>query len=261
MKTLPAMVRVLIVMTGLALSAHAYPFVTCKSTYVTNGWFDYELTVHNDIFFYMIDSLGFATLSGTNALTVGPMPAGWTNGIWTNELVWSYWSYPGTPLVPLPRPQVVHMSFQSPYTSFRTDTQGQSYVTFSGQYRDFICSPYLSVNLVGFLRLSGLLVPCPETEADGSPPTRTAICELVPDIKITGFLVESNCIQGIHFSWDSTFTMGVEASWDGIAWSNVAWVVGDQGANTWRSSRPLEQIGKYFRLLLYSRTKYPEMVH
>jgi hypothetical protein len=83
---------------------------------------------------------------------------------------------------------------------------------------------------------------------------------MIPDIALTDFLTISNQTRGVHFSWDSPFTMQVEASRDMSGWSNVAYVIGDAGANTWTSGIPLDQIGDYFRLRLYSMQKHPELV-
>jgi hypothetical protein len=237
------------------LECHAYPFVTCKTTCVTNGWFEYELTLHDDPFCELVDWLALETTQVTNALAVGPIPSGWTNEVSANSVSWSY---PGIPFVPMSRPQVVHLSIQSPYTSFRWDPSALT-VMFSGVFHDYVSSPVLSMNFVGFLRLAGL-VPCPASEADGSPPTTTAVFESAPDINLTGFVTVSNQLRGVQFAWDNTFTMQVQTSRNLTSWSNVAYVVGDSGMNTWTSSIPLDQIGNYFRLRLYSIQKHPEMV-
>jgi len=169
------------------------------------------------------------------------------------------WTLLGPPEEPISRPHVVQLRLQSPYTSFRRDPCALT-VGFTGLFRDYKSSPYSSVNMGGFFRLAGL-VPCPDSEADGSPPTVTATYESFPDIRLAAFVTLSNQLQGITFAWDSTFTMQVETSQDLTSWSNVTYVVGNPGTNTWTSSIPLDRIGRYFRLRLYSLEKHPEMVN
>jgi hypothetical protein len=117
-----------------------------------------------------------------------------------------------------------------------------------------------SVNIVGYERFDGL-VPCAESEADGSPSAFTESLAVVQDIALTGFLTIGNELRGLSFTWNSAFTMGVQASWDMASWSNAACVIGDAGANTWTSSVPLDQVGKFFRLRLDRSYKCPEMVY
>jgi len=258
MKTLGR--SLLLAIMAFGLDCHAYPFVTVKTTCGTNGWFEYELAVHNDPFWNQVDSMGLAALQVTNVQDVGAIPSGWINAVSTNAIVWSY---SGTLTDPVARPQVIHMSFQSPHTAFRRAPNAlcvmfSAYPQMDIYPRENGVAP--SVNIVGYRYAEGL-VPCAQSEADGSPPAMTTTWDIVPDIRMTDFLAVSNQLQGVNFTWNSTFTMGVDASWDMTSWSNVACVIGDAGTNTWTSSVPLDQVGKYFRLRLYSSDKHPEMVY
>ena len=247
-------------LTGLAWNVGAYPFVTCTSTYTSNGWFEYRLTLHEDPFFRQVELIGLDIALPTNAIAVGDLPAGWSMDTNANAVSWQLTipPPPDYPEEPLPRPLTAVLKVQSPYTSFRTSEKGLI-VPFMASINDFAFTRFKSINLVGLFKLNGL-VPCPPEQSDGSPPTLTTIGEAVPDIELRGFITISNSAYGISYAWDGPATMIVQSSYDGTTWTNIAYTLGNEGMNTWTSAVPLTSVGTLFRLRLYSTQQHPELV-
>jgi hypothetical protein len=247
---------VLLFLLALAGECSGYPFLTCTSRYVTNGWFEYDLTVHNDPFWSEIQSVGVSLVTVSNVVAFGDVPAGWTNSLGGRYVDWWSLHAPGGP--PMSRPQTVTLAVQSPYSAWRRAHWGVQ-LHFTGTPGDFIYTRFGSGNIGGYANVDGV-VPCPAEEADGSAPVFTKTVHIIQDISIDRLLVISNALRGVAFSWDSPSTVILQASHNAINWTNVTYILGDPGCTTWTSSVPLDSLGKCFRLRLHSSEHHPELV-
>lgn len=246
------LISLAIVRTGLSGANYSQPFVSCQSTYLGSGWFQYEVTIHNDPFFQALESPSFTPRYFTNFLALGSTPANWGSATNATSISWSY-----TTNSAVPRPYNVTFLAQSTNTTFK---EGELLFAFSVYPQTpFVSSPVFPVNIAGVVDVSGL-VPCAPGDEDGSPSSLYSSMGLTPDIKIDDFLVVSNRLTGLLFSWDYESTMIILASDDFQSWTNVSYALGYTGQTTWTSSVPLDVYGKYFRINLFATEHRPELI-
>lgn len=217
-------------------------FVELESTYLGDGWFQYRLKMYRDLFFDEQVLAGGGTGSFTNRTEIGPVPEGWEFGFTDpHSVFWGNTNY--FVLEPLPSEKV--LLARSSNTTFRLDSH--FYVTYSLWPSSWMHSPYLSGNIVGYVRLP-CLVPCPADKADGSPTNYLTSFEMFPDVQISGISPYT-----ISYDWDADCTVLIQSTTNIMAsWTNVAYAYGCKGTATWTSSVPLFTYGSSFRVGLVS---------
>ena len=231
------------------LHCSANTFATCTSSYLSNGWFRYDLTLCDDPFFTEVSNLGLS-VPVSNPAAIGPVPLGWTNFVASRGTSWHSMSTSA-----ISRPQTVSLYLQSPFASYRSES---GTVSFVASVNDLI-SPYTSANMAGYGPVA-CLIPCPPGETNGAPPEINCKFEIVPDVHIQQFLFLTNRLHGLSFSWCHNSTMQLQSSSNLINWTNTTYILGYPDTTTWTSSVPMDTLGKYFRLLLISNKHHPELI-
>lgn len=248
------------ILRGLCIGASVLIFISwargadsfaLRSRYLGGGRFLYELQVCDNPWIKQYDGMAFDAF--TNAIAVFPVP-GWTN---TQErALWTYSEKTNDVPVPLPYPQTLFFEAHSSNIAYRL---GSTYVVFIFSHQDQLVSKAIPVNFAGFAHLNAL-VPCVPAEADGAPDTYFSEFSLHEDITIKSLVMVSNRVQGLSFAFPLESTVVVQGSSNSLAWTNIAYALGNPGITTWTSSVPIEAFGPFYRILLYSTMHRPEMV-
>ncbi len=243
MKTLNGYWRVLLLSVCLLAgrSSLAITFETVNSTYLGNGWFQYDVKVFYDPFFLEADMTDFG-IEMTNGVDVdyGADPTNWASEP-TNH---AFWTYTGS--YPQSRPNEQVFLMHSSATNYMLGTNAVSpYSMFTSE---IFPAGVVSENMVGYAIVSCLL-PCPPEMADGSPTNHLETIVLIPDMVIEKLLLGPS-IYGLLFNWGSDSTDLLQASPDMVHWTNVTYIFGTNGDTLWTTNQHLLDNGQYFRLLL-----------
>ncbi|HRI15259.1 MAG TPA: hypothetical protein PLX89_19880 [Verrucomicrobiota bacterium] len=102
---------------------------------------------------------------------------------------------------------------------------------------------------VGYAKLMGI-IPCSESEADGTPPEYVASLSASFDLKMERVLFSDNEPIGIQFRAAPGLRVSIEASDDLKEWVTVGTQISVEGLNTWKPSYPLSGVGHFFRIAL-----------
>lgn len=237
------------VFVAFAGSRISNPHLTVDSTYLGEGWFQYDVTWNNDGF-YAAETMPSVGVSFTNRLTYGTTPNDWTAELGSNtwNAVWAY-----TNLLAVQKPYTARFLARSSNTSYMTSTQGITVLGHLATYPNLVSSSNeaLGVNIAYYTRMS-VLVPCRPDQADDSPTTLRSYREIVPKVVIDDFVMASNRIHGLVFAWGWPCIVRVEACDDiaGTNWTHVTNIVTYEASTTWTSSVPLDVYGKFYRLLI-----------
>jgi hypothetical protein len=236
------------VLIGLFLAAgvaRATTFLTLQSTYLGNGWFQYQMNVMDDPFFLEADITG-VYLNFTNQID---QVAGTNDWDYQGSDGWEFTNgYPA-------RPYSETFLVQSSYTSYRlgsaTNMDGAVVllsVELSGLYPG-IADGVSSQNIVGYANLP-CLVPCPPEAADGSPTNFVFNLKLVPDVEINQLIQTNGEIYGVDFDWSSSATFLLQGRPNLSTWTNIAYLWSDPPETVWTTNSPLNSDGQFFRIEL-----------
>lgn len=225
-------------------TARATTFLTLQSTYLGEGWFQYQMVVMNDPFFSEADVAMYINITNQIDQVDG------TNG-------WSYqgsdgWEFTnGYPA----RPYSEIFLVQSSETSYRLGS-GPNFagatVTFSLFLTDLfpgIADGTVSENIVGYANVP-CLIPCSPEEADGSPTNFSYNLKLVPDVQLNQLILTNGNVYGVDFNWSSQATFLLQGSPDLNSWTNVAYLWSDPPETAWTTNTPLNPYGQFFRIEL-----------
>lgn len=243
-------------MLGIALigtDIFAGDAISAQSTYLGDGWFRYDVTLHYDPFFKTATLEGIA-VDFTNLVAIGEDPSYWSNGFDQGEAGWAYSN--NAPIQS--RPYSVSFTARSTNTTFKSKPlallSGGSLVP-----QDHLVSSYLAENMVYISRLTAL-VPCPPPEADGSSTSLYDSIEMVEDVRIDRVYMVSNEPFGLVFSWPTSCTVQIQAGTNFSAWTSVTNVLGYAPSTTWTSPVPLDMYGDYFRIRLLATEHRPDLL-
>jgi len=236
------------------LTARATTFLQFQSTYLGDGWFQYQMSVLDDPYFSEAD------ITGLTVYFPGEIGSSTTSTNWSETdsedagSTWSFtnstWSFTnGYPV----RPYQETFLVQSSDTTYKlgTNIPNSAVVILSLFPVDFnpMGNDGLSQNIVGYATLP-CLVPCSPDEADNSPTNFVFILKLLPDVGINQLIQTNGNIYGIDFTWgyDSTFVL--QASADLNNWTNVAYIWSYPPETIWTTNTPLNNFGNFFRISL-----------
>lgn len=234
-----------------------------KSTYLGNGLFKYEMTVHPDPFLTrQLNSL--AVLSFTNFIEVVEHSSNWGFASSTNSFSLEYPEGPD-----LERPYNTYCIVRSSNTHYRTVSVSDRKAYVLGSLwltHDFFGQPYfndtntVSSDNIVMAHPVEAIIPCSENEADGSPASCEWSLEIAPDVLVDNVIIMNGEPQGLSFSWNTNCTVLVQASTNLSEWVDVEYALGSPPSTNWISTEPLDNYGTYFRLLLMAAGHYPELL-
>lgn len=226
----------------------ATTFLQFQSTYLGNGWFQYQMSVDNDPFFTEADitSLVIQFPGETGQSSTDP---NWVNS--ASDSTSSTWSFAnGYPA----RPYTETFLIQSAQTSYKLGTNvfGGAIVLLSLDPADF--SPLLSAgvfsqNIVGYAQMP-CLVPCAPEEADGSPTNFAFTLKLLPDVSIDHLIQTNGNIYGVDFFWAYQSTFLLQGTTDMNSWTNIAYIWSWPPETQWITNQALNTYGNFFRVSL-----------
>lgn len=236
--------------TGRLLAGEAF---SARSTYLGNGWFQYDVTLHKDPYFKSA-SIGEVTVLFTNSTAFGEDPLNWSNA---HDQGYADWKY-STNAPAQTRPYSLSFLAQSTNTAFRSNPQG---LILAGDLipQDYLVSSYLAGEIVYFARLN-VLVPCPPEDADGSATSIYASAEMISDVRIDSVYMIANEPYGLTFSWPTSCTVQIQAGTNFSSWAPITNVLGNSPSTTWTSPAPLETYGDHFRIRLLATEHRPDLL-
>jgi hypothetical protein len=220
--------------------ASAVTFETVESSYLGDGWFQYDVKVFYDPFFLQADLTQFA-INITNGVDIeqGAIP---TN--WTASANYPSWSYTGSNAQSRPNEQIFLM--HSSATNYMLGTNANSVLSLVTS--EIYPAGVVSGNIVGYVTIPCLL-PCPPELADHAPTNHLETIVFVPDMVIEKLLLGPS-VYGLQFNWGSDSTDLLQASSDMSHWTNVTYIWGTNGDTLWTTNQHLLDHGQFFRLLL-----------
>jgi hypothetical protein len=231
------------------LTARATTFLTLQSTYLGNGWFQYQMSVRDDPFFIEADMYDLL-FNFTNQIEQSTDSTNWVCTPSDGSI--SNWSFSGLPVA---RPNEQTFFVQSSKTSYRlgagTNFDGAT-GAFSLEMNDFYpgsASGVWGQNIVGYAEMP-CLVPCDPDQSDGSPTNYIYNLKLVPDITINSLIQTNGNISGVDFSWASQSTFVFQGSMDLLNWTNIAYLWSTPPDTTWTTNVALNAYGQFFRVAL-----------
>jgi hypothetical protein len=228
-------------------TAGATTFLQLQSTYLGDGWFQYQMNVLNDPFFAEADVVGFG-VNFTNQIEPGTLPAGWVVAQGGGANWETTDSYPS-------RPYELTFLVRSSETSYRlgvaTNWDG-AFVLFSLVLTEVypgVGSGIISGNIVGYA-LMPCLVPCSPEEADGSPTNFVYDLKLLPDVTLNQLIQTNGQIYGVDFTWDAESTFVLQGTTDLNNWTNIAYIWSYPPETVWTTNAALNAYGQFFRVAL-----------
>ncbi|HEX4350358.1 MAG TPA: hypothetical protein VH251_08215 [Verrucomicrobiae bacterium] len=236
---------VLLTVLGFGLMrARATTFLQFQSTYLGDGWFQYQMNVLDDPFFTSVD-VG-AVMIFTNQINQSTTSTNWINS--ASDASTSTWSSTGD----WPeRPYQETFLIRSSETSYRLGTNFDGAIAILSLDLAELNPAYVtgvySQNIVGYAWMS-CLVPCTPDEADNSPTNYTFLLKLLPDVGINQLIQTNGSIYGLDFTWDYESTFLLQGSADMNNWTNVAYVWSYPPETTWTTNTPLNSFGNFFRI-------------
>jgi len=230
------------------MTIRATTFLQFQSTYLGDGWFQYQMSVFNDPFFTEADitdlAVNFAGEIGSSTTSTNWSETDSADAVST----WSFTNgYPA-------RPYQETFLIQSSDTSFRLATNFDDAITtfslfLTGFTPAFGGGGVYSENVVGYAWMP-CLVPCTPDEADGSPTNYIFVLKIVPDVAINQLIQTNGNIYGMDFTWDYASTFLLQGSTDLNNWTNVAYVWSYPPETIWTTNTPLNNFGNFFRISL-----------
>jgi hypothetical protein len=225
--------------------AGATTFLTLESTYLGDGWFQYQMNVLDDPFFSSAwisqIALGFTNQIDSSTTSTDMYNDSWTNG-------YSSWSLTNN-FFPT-RPYSETFLLRSSETSYRlglaTNYAGGAVIlniTESGY------APEPGASLLGLAQIA-CLQPCSPEDADGSPTNYIFALKLLPDIVINRLIQTNGQIYGVDFTWDSQSTFVLQGTADYYNWTNIAHLWSYPPETVWTTNVPLNDYGPFYRVAL-----------
>jgi len=238
--------RGLLVLLGLGLgTVRATTFLELQSTYLGNGWFQYQMSVFDDPFFSEAD-ITQLQITFTNQIDHSSGAPDWVNSAWGDN--YSSWSFnPGYPARPYEETFLIRSS-QTNYKLAATNPR-RATVLFSLYCTALNPMAGTSQNIVGFARMP-CLIPCPPEEADGSPTNFVYVLKLLPDVAINSLIQSNGEIHGVDFSWDYDSTFLLQGTSDFNNWTNIAYIWSQSPETVWTTNLSLSDYGQFFRVAL-----------
>jgi len=225
--------------------AKATTFLTLQSTYLGDGWFQYQMNVMNDPFFAEADITGLG-INFTNQIDQTDGTAGWSyQG--TND--WEFTN--GYPVRPYSETFLIRSSATSYRLGLATNVDG-AIVLMSLVLTEMypgMAEGVISENIVGYAMMP-CLVPCDAADADGSPTNFTYVLKLLPDVAINQLIQTNGNIYGMDFTWDSDSTFLLQGSTDLNNWTNAAYIWSYPPETVWTTNTSLNDYGQFFRVEL-----------
>jgi hypothetical protein len=222
-------------------------FLQFNSSYLGDGWFQYQMQVMDDPFFTEADIEGL-TLNFTNQIDESTSSQNWVNS--SSDDAESIWSFSQS--IP-PRPYEETFLVRSAETSYRLGTNMEFYgavVVFSldlAEVNPFTYGGVFSQNVVGYANMP-CLVPCAPEQADGSPTNFSYALKLLPDVSIQQLIQSNGVVDGVDFVWDYASTFVLQATTDLTTWTNVAYIWSYPPETLWTTNTPLNNFGQFFRI-------------
>ena len=232
-------------------AANATTFLQLQSTYLGDGWFQYQMSVLNDPFFTEADVTGLQ-INFTNQIDQSNGAQGWGNIDFDSSYSVSSWAFTnGYPA----RPYTETFLVRSSETSYRLSSGANfdgAVVLLSlilAEVYPGVGSGVFSANIVGYAMMP-CLVPCSPEEADGSPTNFVYTLKLLPDVNINQLVQTNGQIYGVDFTWDSASTFVLQGTADMNTWTNIAYVWSYPPETVWTTNTPLNAYGQFFRVAL-----------
>jgi len=229
---------------ALPLPLAARNQLALETTYLGDGWFRYRLTTVDDPFFAFFE-LGSLILSFENRVEYGPTPDDW-------EIAptGTAWNIIGTaPPGSQPRPYERTFLARSSFRHFKQQVSTVIAMSFGtvGGYHGHVTS----MNIVGFVTVNAL-VPCPESEADGSATNLLSKVTIInlPDVEILSLVRNAGATYGVTFSYGEASTLRLDGTADFHSWNKIAYLYCGAGVTTWTTNQPLDGFGPFYRLAL-----------
>jgi hypothetical protein len=229
---------------SLMESSEATTFLTLQSTYLGGGWFQYQMNVMNDPFFYAVDIQDFG-VAVTNQLDQSTTSTNYS--FEETNLYNADWTLTNWP--PPQRPYTETFLLRSAETSWRLATNGPAWdgAIIEGSLGWNSISPFQGAV---FYSIMPCLVPCADADADGSPTNYVYTLELVPDITINALLQTNGNFYGLDFTWDYDSTFLLQGSTDLNTWTNISYVWSYPPETIWTTNTLLNAYGQFFRIEL-----------
>lgn len=224
----------------------ATTFLTLQSTYLGDGWFQYQMNVLNDPFFTSAWITGIE-LNFTNQIDSSTTSTNIYNDSWTNG--YSSWTWTNNNINPV-RPYTETFLLRSSETSYRLGPAtnyagglvGLSIVESS-------YGPDPGQGFGGFAQVA-CLRPCPPEEADGSPTNYTFGLKLLPDIIINQLIQTNGEVYGVDFTWPGQSTFVLQGTADLNNWTNITYLWSYSPETVWTTNVPLNTYGPFYRVVL-----------
>jgi hypothetical protein len=231
-------------------TVRATTFLEWQSTYLGNGWFQYQMTVMNDPFFTEAD-ITWVGINFTNQIDQSGDSTNWSYA-GRNE-PFSGWSFTnGIPARPYTETFLVRSSETSYRLASGTNNADGALILMSlnlaGYYPGASNAVY-SQNIVGYGELP-CLVPCRPEDADGSPTNFVYDLKLVPDIQINQLVQGIGGVDGVDFTWDAASTLLLQGTADFQHWTNISYIWSTPPETVWTNNTLLSNYGQYYRLEL-----------
>jgi len=224
-------------------------FLRLESAYLGDGWFEYRLTLAEDPY-YESAGIGAVSIPFAGRSQYGANPADWiSDGATAGVANWSFGAQQSQG-----RPYQRTFLARSSHTTFKTVDQAVK-ITFVATPQSALQSGQVTP-VSGLLRLRGV-IPCPPAEADGSAATQTASTTLREDLRLTSLVMENGVPKSLSYEWSYDSTVMLEASFDLKNWTQVATILGEAGTTTWIATVPLENAGRFYRLVLIANEGSP----
>jgi hypothetical protein len=230
-------------------TAQATTFLEWQSTYLGDGWFQYQMSVMNDPFFTEAD-ITWAGINFTNQIDQSGDSTNWSY-VGRSE-PFSGWSFTnGMPARPCTETFLVRSSETSYRLASGTNADG-ALVAMSLSLAEVypgMGSGVFSQNIVGYANLP-CLVPCRPEDADGSPTNSVFDLKLVPDVNINRLVQEDGVVDGVDFTYDYPSTFLLQGTLDFNHWTNIAYIWSYPPETVWTTNRSLGDYGQFFRVAI-----------
>jgi hypothetical protein len=232
-------------------TAEATTFLRLQSTFLGDGWFQYQMSVMNDPFFTEAD-ITWAGINFTNEIDQIEDSTNWIYA-GRNEPYSSWLFTNGIPA----RPYTETFLIRSSETSYRLagGTNGQGALILMSLYPAGIypgmASGVFSQNIVGYAN-TPCLIPCRPEDADGSPTNFVYDLKLLPDIEINHLVQGPSGFDGVDFTWGFKSTFLLQGTMDYNRWTNIAYLWSSPPETVWSTNQSLGDYGQFFRMELVS---------
>ncbi|MGA3163080.1 MAG: hypothetical protein ABSD77_02620 [Verrucomicrobiota bacterium] len=226
-------------------TVNATTFLRLQSTYLGDGWFQYEMDVLNDPFFSEADITDLR-ITSSNEIDHSTDSTNWVNYNWDNSS--SYWHFNSSyPTRPYEETFLVRSSETSYKLGVFTNLQGA--IFFLSLYGSDFAPTNFSKNIVGYAWVP-CLIPCSPEEADNSPTNFVYDLKLLPDIEINQLIQTNGEFHGVDFTWDDESTFVLQGTADFLNWTNIAYIWSYPPETVWTTNISLGDYGQFFRIAL-----------